>query len=570
MIEMLSVFAVVALIASAKAVENTKYLSVNYNPDDGTYSTIFSVDSNYDAYGTFYHNYNASNWNFLDANMQQEVSSVSSHLEYTRALGYLEGYITCEKIQTFYPNFYSAVFGADPPGNQTLQFVRDNYDWMKSMIKLHASKDNYWYTIQTVLTQLEGMFDGYVAGCPSNHNELSWGSLKKPTLEHFLLLNAWGDLYQITLKYFEPGRKSRFFDRTDRDKRKLVERCSAIIKILPNFEDVVFGHATWDSYESLGPRILKHYSFPLMRNGYAEHHYDVSFSSSPGLLSSVDDFFLTQGYGQLAVIETTNNLYNVKLLEQVVPNTVLSWARAVASNQLSANGNDWASNFARYHSGTYTNQWMVLDLKLFTPGHVPGPGFFTVTEEVPGLITTADMTSTLVKDTYWGSYNNPYFEDISEASGYAGLCKRRGDEYCYNACPRANLFREYHSNIVDLSGAEWILGYNSFQNDTASLNDSCNAIACRGDLEPEVRNRGAYGALDAKVSSVTLAAKYPGTPAIFRARAGPSHDQQPVFCWSQVTDESDYVHQGQPDCFDFTWNTFPPKATTTVAAAGKK
>lgn len=231
---------------------------------------------------------------------------------------------------------------------------------------------------------------------------------------------------------------------------------------------------------------------------------------------------------------------------------------STTANQMSKTGADWAENFSRYHSGTYTNQWMIMDLTLFTPGSDPQPGFFTVVEEVPGLIHAEDMTSTLIQQSYWPSYNNPYFEDISEASGYAAVCKRNSDE-CYKTCPRANIFKEYHSQVQSVAGAEWILMYNSFQNDTASLGDSCNAIACRGDLEPEERSQGAFGALDAKVSSVLNAKRFPGVSPNLFARIGPSHDQQPVFCWSQLKDESSYVHNGQPDCFDFEWVQLPPQ-----------
>lgn len=44
----------------------------------------------------------------------------------------------------------------------------------------------------------------------------------------------------------------------------LPEHCSAIIKILPNNADVVFGHNTWDDFQCAAPRIFKHYTFNYM------------------------------------------------------------------------------------------------------------------------------------------------------------------------------------------------------------------------------------------------------------------------------------------------------------------
>ena len=552
------------LVAYTLADSSKTGISVTYNSKTGKYDVSDVVSDSADAYGYFYRNYNNSGWNFLDNKMQEEINSVDEHLTYFKSFGYLEGYVTCPEIQIFYPNFYSAVFGTDKPGVQTIKFIQDNYNWLKKNVASSADTDDYWYAVKTILAQVEGLYEGYVAGCGSatakaNVDTTDYSTLDNPTLMHFLLMNAWGDLYQIAMKVKEPGQAARLQGnrKYKNEKKTLVERCSAIVKLLKDNSDVVYGHSTWDSYESLSPRILKHYSFPLVRNGHAEHHYNVHFSSSPALLSSIDDFFTVSGYAQLGVMETTNSLYNVKLLEQVVPETVLSWTRAVTSNQVATSGANWAETFARYHSGTYTNQWMSLDLKLFTPGTAPSTGFFTVFEEVPGLVHIEDRTAQLVSDGYWGSYNNPVFSDISEASGYAKICSKDSSQ-CHDSCPRYYIFKEYQNEIVDVTGGQWMLSYNSFQNDTASLNDSCNAIACRGDLEPDERSRGAFGALDAKVTTATLSKVEPGVNPVYYARLGPTHQQQPVFCWSQLPDEAEYHHAGQPDCFEYDFQAFPP------------
>lgn len=268
-------------------------------------------------------------------------------------------------------------------------------------------------------------------------------------------------------------------------------------------------------------------------------------------------FFVVSGYAHIGVIETTNSLYNLRLLEKIIPQTVLSWTRAITSNQMATSGSDWAANFAKYHSGTYTNQWLALDLNLFKPGQGPLLGFLTVFEEVPGLTHSEDKTSTLSKQGYWASYNVPYFPDIAEESGYAKICKYDAD-YCYESAPRATIFAQNEKQVGDLFGGNWILSYNDFQHDPASKNDSCNTIACRGDLEPNERSRGAFGALDTKVSSVLNANRYPGTAPAILARLGPTTQGQPVFCWSKVADESSYSHNGQPNCFNFEPVTFPP------------
>jgi hypothetical protein len=54
-----------------------------------------------DAYGYYFKSMNNSGWNHLDFFMQEEVDSVEEHLRYSRAMGYLEGYVTCNEIKGF-------------------------------------------------------------------------------------------------------------------------------------------------------------------------------------------------------------------------------------------------------------------------------------------------------------------------------------------------------------------------------------------------------------------------------------------------------------------------------------
>ena len=556
--------------STVAADDNRRSISVSRDTVTGAFTVqdgIISTDA--DAFGHYYSSYNSSGWAYLDVHMNTEVSSVDQHLSFTKSFGYLEGFITCNTIKTFYPNFYSAVFGSSEPGAETIQFIEDNYDWMVEQADKNYLVNDYWYAVKASITQINGVYEGLVDGCPPTSSEAKWSTLDNPTLTHILLINAWGDLYQITAKYFEPGRArglqrpkqaelGHVHSRVLRESSTFVERCSAIIKLLPNYADVVYGHATWDTYESLGPRIFKHYSFPLMRSGVMGKPYNVYFSSSPALLSSVDDFFTISGYAQLGVIETTNDMLNMDLLDKVVPQSMLSYMRAVISNQLAKDGHNWAELFSEYQSGTYTNQWMVLDLTKFTPAKTPQRGFLTVLEEVPGRVHWEDMTDSLARNNYWPSYNNPYFVDIQQLSGYAAACNL-SSAWCYDTAPRANIFRERQSSIQNERGVQQILAYNDFQNDPLSLNDSCNAPACRGDLEPKLINRGPYGALDVKQTTVLNSKRVAGELPIINARLGPTTDQQAPFCWSQI-DDSGYSHNGQPDCFDFEWQTILPSA----------
>lgn len=51
------------------------------------------------------------------------------------------------------------------------------------------------------------------------------------------------------------------------------------------------------------------------------------------------------------------------------------------------------------------------------------------------------MTSTLVTQGFWPSYNIPYFPFIYDISGYPAQYKLYGNEYSYTMCARAQIFR---------------------------------------------------------------------------------------------------------------------------------
>jgi hypothetical protein len=91
---------------------------------------------------------------------------------------------------------------------------------------------------------------------------------------------------------------------------------------------------------------------------------------------------------------------------------------------------------------------MVLDYKLFTPGAPLQPGFFSVLEQLPGLVVASDMTATLVEQGYWASYNRPFYPEVYGVSNQSGLVREHGDHFTYNKTARAVLLRQLQVRAV--------------------------------------------------------------------------------------------------------------------------
>ena len=104
--------------------------------------------------------------------------------------------------------------------------------------------------------------------------------------------------------------------------------------------------------------------------------------------------------------------------------------RVVVANKLANSGKQWSQIFSKYNSGTYNNQWMVVDYKLFqkgTPQNLLKNDLLWIIEQLPGFIKAADMTDELRVQTYWPSYNVPYFPEIYNLSGNNELVEKYGD-----------------------------------------------------------------------------------------------------------------------------------------------
>ena len=85
-------------------------------------------------------------------------------------------------------------------------------------------------------------------------------------------------------------------------------------------------------------------------------------------------------------LQTTNNIFDHSLYKKVVPQSLFAWQRVRLANHMAANGSQWFNIVKQYNSGTYNNQYMVLDLRRIKAGEFVDDDALWVVEQIPGLV----------------------------------------------------------------------------------------------------------------------------------------------------------------------------------------
>ncbi|XP_020012515.1 putative phospholipase B-like 2 [Castor canadensis] len=425
-------------------------------------------------------------------------------------------------------------------------FLEANLEWMHEEMERNADS-TYWHQVRLTLLQLKGLEDSYEGRVTFPAGKFTIKPLG------FLLLQISGDLEDL-----EPA-----LNKTNAKPSLGSGSCSALIKLLPGHRDLLVAHNTWNSYQNM-LRIIKKYQLQF-REGPREDYPLVPgnklvFSSYPGTIFSCDDFYMLSS--GLVTLETTIGNKNPALWKYVRPEGgVLEWVRNIVANRLALDGASWTDVFKRFNSGTYNNQWMVVDYKAFVPGGPsPGSRVLTILEQIPGMVVVADKTSELYETTYWASYNIPSFETVFNASGMQDLVAEYGDWFSYDKSPRALIFLRNQSLVRDMDSMVRLMRYNDFLHDPLSLCKTCdpqpngeNAISARSDLNPangsypfQALHQRSHGGIDVKVTGMSLA-----KALSMVAASGPTWDQVPPFQWS-TSPFQEVLHMGHPDLWKFS------------------
>ncbi|KAI2658507.1 Phospholipase B-like 1 [Labeo rohita] len=434
---------------------------------------------------------------YWDAVQRSVVLKEDAMEEEGDAFGYfndslsVSGWGVLEMINHYY-NMYPQMIKDNSVMKPLKCFMSEQDSWTRTQVKLNGKTDLLWHHVGLLVAQMDGLHAGAAHWAKSRQE-------KPLSMFAVQFLNGIGDLLDLI-----PVLKRHPNSSSDSFRMPGMSHCSALIKMLPGYENLLLGHSSWYTYAA-SMRIYKHWDFSLKNKHSGTSR--LSFSSYPGILSSLDDFYLL-GTG-LFVTQTTNNVFNSSLFSLVTPKALLAWQRVRVANALACTGKQWAQIFSKHNS---------------------------------------DQSQAL-RHGYWASYNIPFHSYIYQVSGYGVMWKKYGEDFSYDLCPRAKIFRRDHGKVTNLDTLKYIMRYNDYRKDLYSKKHPCKSICCRNDLR--LRRPHPGGCYDTKVTDYHMAQMF-----VAEAVNGPTtQNGLPVFSWSRFNRTS---HHGLPQTYNFTFTSMQP------------
>lgn len=523
----------------------------------------------------------------------------------THAAGFLEGVMTYTRMtQSFMAHNQTLFDQSNYKYSDLTAWLDKQRSWFRTQIALNP-KDPFWQAVEIIDSHITGVTLGYtetaiaVTGQPPKFDVMVWN--QRADIEDVLDAISGG----VESCWLQPPEKYRRFER----KRT---HCSVLLSKLTSFDgyaDFAVAHNTWDDFRSM-LRVWKHYKFMLrlpsskeaveyrnqlrqdkqstwqspssspssssslspsissskkssIRADKVDPHI-MMLSSYPGIIQSIDDFYMLPRKEQrLIITETTNSICDSSLYKKITHEALMTWQRVLVANLLADGGETWTKIAMTHNSGSYNNQFMVIDAKAFpknlcldqskcgpiaqseedvadlikykvnvpaiqamqphggVEGHPSSTNgeplyslpseFLWIVEQYPGGSERGSVSSVVNERGYWPSYNRPYFKSVFDTMGFAMAQLVRGDYYSYDKTVRALIFARNATRIGQpgpgeqggIPALKQLMRYNDYKNDPISKGDPTWAIAARYDLLPESHAVWALdGATDVKMTSV--------------------------------------------------------------------
>lgn len=451
----------------------------------------------------------------------------SSEVQY-RCAGALDGYLGQHRIwQRF--QLYKDQMGI----NRSSNFEQKWEDWMKSNLEYTRKQaenknDKYWASIALILNQFDGLVEGYKLAAPEEEK------LREMDL---LFIQSVGDVYDLET-YWSKGQYYNELHHME---------CTGLVAITPDYKELFFGQSAWSSFLKMH-QVLKEYHI----NTKEHANKRIVISTRMGALASSDDFWLNDG--GLMILETTNNNFNMSLYNAITEKSLLTWIRVLHATWTSQAAQQWTEEFIRENSGTYNNQYVVVDAKKFQSGKKPEKDLIWVIEQLPGMYRSADATSLLAERRWFPSINVPWFEDIFNAAGYPEKIAQagsKGDYYSYYKAARYLIFNREAPNIQNIEDFKKVMRWNKYKDDEFGHKDPGQQPLSRYDLRDEsceYGKRNAFGGLDTKITTVDRMLKNLSLFAI----GSPEHVYNKPWSFGEPPFEN-LKYDGLPKVWNFDW-----------------
>jgi hypothetical protein len=234
------------------------------------------------------------------------------------AAGFAEGYLTRTTIAQHLANLKEWV-------GQRTNLTAEVGEWLLTQDEYARAKaaqgaaegDEFWSAAGAVLAQVDGLRDGYnngaAAGAATKGAAAAASLLPPMSRVDAMMLSATGDLLDVlpAVSQQKLGRVGSHATDLVADPalaaqmppallaEALADRghCSALVRVNGDLSDILMAHTTWFSFAFMA-RVYKFYDLAGRR---------AAFSSYPGALASLDDFYVLSSEGQrLVMLQTTN------------------------------------------------------------------------------------------------------------------------------------------------------------------------------------------------------------------------------------------------------------------------
>jgi hypothetical protein len=266
----------------------------------------------------------------------------------------------------------------------------------------------------------------------------------------------------------------------------------------------------------------------------------------------VDDFFVnSQG---LMIFETTVTLQNRSLYDYVKPQTVMNWMRTLLAAFVGRNVAEWSDAFLAHNSGTYNNEYFVVDSKLLHDGDRVSAGLVHSVLQLPGPWRfEEDLTEELYREGFIASFNVPKNQEGAKIMQWD---RAGGADGCqYLECPRYLISKRESPRLSDWETFKRFMRYSGYKRDAYSKWQGVPyhryTISSRGDTDDDPRLRNGHGGLNAKVCK---ASEVRTRMHVYGVNS-PSYEFEPDQNWALDWNKeplASIAHDGLPDVWNFT------------------